>query len=99
MNCEFYVYLFHSKRPSTERVIRDIIIYVLRPIAGKIYACLRNRCDRTKDRLGEREGGIYGGKNIIWGGGAHEHFLRVQLDYLGTKLAIRKHVYLCSVVI
>lgn len=54
-----------------ERVIWDIIIYVLWFIVGKIYVCLCNFCDRMKDRLGERERekGIYGGKNIIRGGG------------------------------
>lgn len=77
VNCEFYVYLFYLERLFIERVIWDIIIYVLWFIVGKIYVCLCNCCDRMKDRLGEREGGIYGGKNIIWGGGVYEYFFWV----------------------
>lgn len=70
-----FIYSTLKKTVHRERAIRDII-YVLRTVTGKIYACLRNLCDRTNNKF---EGGdVYGGKNINIG--AHEELLWVQLD-------------------
>lgn len=90
VNCEFYVYLFYFKRLFIERVIWDIIIYVLWFIVGKIYVCLCNFCDRMKDRLGEREreGYLWRWKYNRGGGGILIVFLGIvglfgnEIDYL-----------------